>query len=130
MIHQEKVWLASTTTRRSSEEPKEHKPTIHEKYATERWVCIALQILLFFLCYGIARILCSPWTWLFYFWIALAMIVIFLGFVLMFRLYLAPTIITFMAIMSLPPYLDEGNKKMLKESCEHKHTSLDAGANE
>jgi len=120
LLHQEKVWLAKETAR-AAEAPEvaegERKLSIHEKYATERWVCVALQILLFFLCYGIARILCSPWTWLFYFWTALAMIVVFIVFSIIFRLYLAPTIITFMAIMALPPYLDDGNKKMLNESC-------------
>jgi len=117
LLHQEKVWLATETQRGSSQASQDKKPSIHEKYATERWVCIALQILLFFLCYGIARILCSPWTWLFYFYLALGIIVVFIIFALFFRLYLAPTIILFMAIMCLPPYLDEGNKKMLAESC-------------
>lgn len=116
LLSQEKKWLQTMTQRSSQQSGGEHKPSIHERYPTESWVCIAIQILLFFLCYGIARILCSPWTWLFYFWTALGIVVVFLLFSVVFRIYLAPLIITFMAIMSLPPYQDDENKKMLSQA--------------
>merc|ERR1719161_949048 len=86
-----------------------------EKYNTEAWIGTVLQFTIFFCCYGVARILVSPWLWEFYFWYALLCVVGFVVFAILFRLFCAPLLVVFLVIMALPPHLDPVNLAILKE---------------
>jgi hypothetical protein len=87
----------------------------YEKAQKERYVGTFLQFTIFFCCYGIARIIVSPWLWEYYFWWALGVMVCFLAFFILFRLVCAPLLVIFLVIMTLPPHIDPGNLAILQE---------------
>lgn len=92
--------------------PKREKgSSIHERYNTEFLVSLLVQYALFFLCYGFARTIFSPWMWQLYFWSTLVLTVVMLLFVIGFAYVMAPLVPVFMAAMACPPYVDPGNAK-------------------
>jgi len=88
-------------------------------YATETLLMSSLRYLLFFLCYGAARVICQPWMWRLHFypvlWITISTVII----TITFMLYVAPMIPTFAFVMSLPPYLTKENAMVMKQAIDH-----------
>lgn len=89
--------------------------SLHEKYNTERMAGTFLQFTIFFLCYGVARIIVSPWLWTYEFWTAVLACVLLIIFAFLFRLFCAPLLVIFIVIMALPPHIDPGNLAVLHE---------------
>merc|ERR1719491_2104218 len=80
--------------------------SIHELYKTEAWVMCGLQFSLFFVCYGVARMICQPWMWELHFWVVLGLSIVALFSAVLFVFIVAPSIPSFVAVLSVPPYVD------------------------
>lgn len=88
--------------------------SIHQKLPTEAIVAVAVSYVMFFLCYGAARIVCQKWMWQLYFWpvVILTFTIIVVGLVFVFLV--APIIPIFAAAMAMPPYIDPSNEAQIK----------------
>lgn len=107
--------LDEEADRKDVKEFKAKGDSFEERYNTEAWMGTLLQFVIFFCCYGVARIIVSPWLWTYYFWTALLCVIGFLVFLFLFRMFCAPLLVVFMVIMALPPHLDPINLAILKE---------------
>jgi hypothetical protein len=72
-------------------------------------VLALLQFSLFFVCYGVARMMCQSWMWELHFWPVLALTVCACVSAFLFIWFIAPAIPIFCAAMAMPPYVDSGN---------------------
>jgi len=88
--------------------------SIHENYSTENIVLGLLQFSLFFVCYGVARMVCQPWMWALHFWPVLVLSIVAMLGACLFVLLVSPSIPSFLCAMSMPPYVDPRNKQMMK----------------
>merc|ERR1740117_1912158 len=81
------------------------KKSIHETLPTEGIVLHGLEFLLFFVCYGVARMICQPWMWELHFWpVAILTGVAILSSIAFYPI-VAPGIPSFIAAMAMPPYV-------------------------
>jgi len=83
--------------------------SIHETMNTESILLCVFQFALFFMCYGIARMICQPWMWQLHFWPVLGLTIAALVNVVVFILLVSPALPSFCAVMALPPFVDEHN---------------------
>jgi len=87
---------------------------IHEKIPTEYIVGVVVSYVLFFLCYGAARIVCQKWMWQLYFWPVLGLTVTTILVAMIFVFLVAPIIPVFAAAMAMPPYIDPSNEAQIR----------------
>jgi hypothetical protein len=87
--------------------------TVHNKYSTEVAVLTLLQFTLFFMCYGVARMICQPWMWELHFWPVLSLTMVAVFCALLFIVLVSPAFPSFCAAMSLPPYVDGENIQLM-----------------
>jgi len=81
------------------------KKSIHETLPTEGIVLHGLEFSLFFVCYGVARMICQPWMWELHFWpVAILTGVAILSSIAFYQI-VAPGIPSFIAAMAMPPYV-------------------------
>jgi len=66
-----------------------------------------LQFVLFVMCYGVARMICQPWMWELHFWPVLGLTIVAVVSAGLFVWLVAPGIPSFVALQSIPPYLDD-----------------------
>jgi hypothetical protein len=87
--------------------------SIHNKFNTELAFMCALRFSLFFVCYGVARMICQTWLWELHFWPVfwLTAVALFSG--VLFVFLVAPIIPTFCALMAIPPYFGPHNAQMI-----------------
>merc|ERR1740117_1363285 len=83
----------------------DEKKSIHETLPTEAIVLTGLEFSLFFVCYGVARMICQPWMWELHFWPVLILTGVAIVASIAFYLLVAPGIPSFIAAMALPPYM-------------------------
>jgi hypothetical protein len=83
------------------------------KISSELVVLGLLQFSLFFVCYGVARMICQSWMWELHFWPVLALTVTALISAFLFVWFIAPAIPSFCAAMAMPPYVDSDNLKCM-----------------
>jgi len=79
--------------------------SIHERLPTEAIVLTGLEFSLFFVCYGVARMICQPWMWELHFWPVLILTNVAVLASIAFYLFIAPGIPSFIAVMAMPPFL-------------------------
>lgn len=91
----------------------EYKNSIHTKYKTDRWVIQALKFSLFFLFYGVARMVCQPWMWELHYWPVLFLTIFAIIIAIVFVTLVAPALPSFCAVMALPPYVNPENLKVM-----------------
>jgi len=96
------------------EEMKSKEKKVHEVVSTESIVLGALEFALFFVCYGVARMICQPWMWELHFWPVLILSIVALLSAGLFVFIVAPGIPSFLCVMSLPPYVDPDDMAMMK----------------
>jgi len=72
-------------------------------------ILCAFQFAVFFLCYGVARMICQPWMWNLHFWTVLCLTVVAFIKVILFVTLISPAIPSFCAVMALPPNVDSDN---------------------
>jgi hypothetical protein len=108
------AWIAKRTSAmlqaedyKPNESGKHH--SIHERMNTESMVLCAFQFALFFVCYGVARMMCQPWMWEMHFWTVLCLTIVAGVHVVLFITLVSPAIPSFCAVMALPPYVDSDN---------------------
>merc|ERR1719321_2075238 len=82
---------------------------VHSTHNTELIVLRVFQFALFFLCYGVARMICQPWMWNLHFWTVLCLTVVAFIKVILFVTLISPAIPSFCAVMALPPNVDSDN---------------------
>merc|ERR1719254_456977 len=99
----------SSASSGSRKDPKKEWKSIHETISTETVMLCALQFAMFFVCYGIARMICQPWMWELHFQLVSCLAAISIVSALLFIWLVAPAIPVFAAVMSLPPYVDAKN---------------------
>jgi hypothetical protein len=110
-------WLTKSLKSHQEEEEDQDGPqeqSIHNKLPTEVIVLNLLQFSLFFMCYGSARMICQPWMWELHFWPVLCLTVVAILTAILFVWIVTPAIPAFVAVMALPPYVDDENMKQLK----------------
>jgi len=90
------------------------EPTFHEKYSTEQIILGLLEFSLFFVCYGVARMICQPWMWELHFWPVFILSIVAVLSSIVFVVWVAPVIPSFLCAMALPPYVDSENKQIMK----------------
>jgi len=88
--------------------------SIHEKWPTQTIVLNFLQFALFFVCYGTARMICQPWMWELHFWPVLILSIVAVITAAIFCVFVAPSLPSFLCVMSLPPYVSPHDKGMMK----------------
>merc|ERR1719263_2443852 len=88
--------------------------SVHERYNTESIVLGLLQFSLFFVCYGVARMICQPWMWELHFWPVLVLTIVAMLGACLFVILVAPSIPSFLCAMAMPPYVDHHNLQMMK----------------
>jgi len=88
--------------------------TIHERVSTENIILAVLEFSLFFVCYGVARMICQPWMWELHFWPVFTLTIVAILSAAVFCFIVAPGIPSFIAVMSIPPYVDPFNKKLMR----------------
>jgi len=76
---------------------------------TASMVLCAFQYSLFFLCYGVARMICQPWMWRLHFNAVLCLTFFTIVQAFVFVVIISPAIPSFCAVMALPPYIDSDN---------------------
>merc|ERR1719199_2111469 len=99
--------------------PRKEKHSIHNDYPTERILLGALQFSLFFVCYGVARMICQPWMWELHFWPVLILTIVALLSAFLFVWLVSPAIPSFCALQSIPPYVDPGNLETMLHIAEN-----------
>merc|ERR1719491_551294 len=87
--------------------------SVHELYKTEAWVMCGLQFSLFFVCYGVARMICQPWMWELHFWPVFTLSLVALVSAILFVWLVSPAIPNFCGAMAMPPYVDDDNMQMM-----------------
>lgn len=85
------------------------KKSIHETMQTEFFFLGVLQYSLFFVCYGVARMICQPWMWELHFWPVFSLTIVALVSATLFVYLVAPAIPSFCALQAMPPYVDSEN---------------------
>jgi len=93
---------------------EEREKSIHEKLPTEAIVLTGLEFSLFFVCYGVARMICQPWMWELHFWPVLILTGVAIVASIAFYLLIAPGIPSFIAVMAMPPYLSPDDIDTMK----------------
>merc|ERR1719262_1246278 len=91
------------------------KKTIHNTFPTETIVLGLLQFSLFFVCYGVARMICQTWMWELHFWPVLTLTVVAFICAALFILLIAPAIPSFCAAIAMPPYVDKNNFQCMRD---------------
>lgn len=112
------VWInraASFIDAEDGEAAAENQPW-YDRLPHEAWVIWTLRYNLFFLCYGVARMIGSSWMWELHFWPVLGCSVFALLCALVFVFVMAPIIPTFAVALALPPYIDPTNIELMKEA--------------
>lgn len=89
--------------------------SIHTEFSTEKIIATSCFYNLFILCYGISRVVCQPWMWELHFWVAANILAWTVIMVIVFCVFIAPLFPVFLAVLSLPPYIDDDNAVVLKE---------------
>jgi len=92
----------------------EHPPSVLEKYNTENIVLGLLQFSLFFVCYGVARMICQPWMWELHFWPVFVLTIVAILGACLFVTLVAPSIPSFLCAMAMPPYVSPRNTQVMK----------------
>jgi len=75
-----------------------------------------LQFPTFFISYAIARLLCSPFTWIYFPRLSILMLLMGFAFFLFYRFVVAPVAIMFFVMCGLPPHLDNKDLKAVKHT--------------
>jgi len=91
------------------------KSSIHEAFSSESFVLCMLEFCLFFVCYGVARMICQPWMWELHFWPVFFLTIVAIVSATLFVFVVAPGIPSFICVMALPPYVDPYNMKIIKQ---------------
>jgi len=76
---------------------------------------VVVTYVLFFLCYGAARIVCQKWMWQLYFFPVLSLTLMTVLAAMVFVFVVAPIIPIFAAALSLPPYIDPANAEQIQQ---------------
>jgi hypothetical protein len=87
---------------------------IHTSFNTELLFMCALRFSLFFVCYGVARMICQTWMWQLHFWPVFWLTLVALLSGVLFVFLVAPIIPTFCALMAIPPYVGAHNAEMIR----------------
>merc|ERR1719353_2202097 len=74
-----------------------------------------LEFCLFFVCYGVARMICQPWMWELHFWPVFFLTIVAIVSAALFVFVVAPGIPSFICVMAMPPYVDPYNMKIIKQ---------------
>merc|ERR1719379_2040075 len=90
--------------------------TIHEKRNTETIAMGFLEFSLFFVCYGVSRMICQPWMWELHFWPVMMLALGAFWGAALFVFIVAHGIPSFLSVMCLPPYVD-GDNMMIMLRC-------------
>lgn len=102
-------------------EPQEQQDStpqwsLHRATSTETIIICTLHYLLFFLCYGAARMICQPWMWVLHFWPVMYLTMFTLFLVGIFCYFVSPIIPDFCVALSMPPYVDPGDVRVMVEA--------------
>jgi len=104
------AWYIKRMARMLEEDTETQEGTKkHHSFNIETLVLGAFQFALFFLCYGIARMICQKWMWELHFWTVLGLTIIALVQVILFVTLVSPAIPSFCGVMALPPHVDAHN---------------------
>jgi hypothetical protein len=96
--------------------PKQEWKSIHETISTETVMLCSLQFAMFFVCYGVARMICQPWMWELHFWPVFCLTCAALFSAFLFVWLVSPAIPNFCAAMAMPPhYVDPDNLRMMRQ---------------
>jgi hypothetical protein len=101
--------MASEIQKEEDPKPGAKKQSIHIEYPTEKITLGVLQFTMFFVCYGVARMICQPWMWELHFWPVLCLSIVAIISAILFVLLVSPAIPSFCALVSVPPYVDSDN---------------------
>jgi hypothetical protein len=115
-----------STPRSGSTADVKKQHTIHEDRNTEGIFLAVLEFALFFTCYGVARMICQSWMWELHFWPVLGLTIAAVVSAVVFVAFVAPAIPVFLCVMSLPPYIDPYNLRVM-EICAQEHMKLQEG---
>jgi len=99
-------------------EPGPPKKSIHTEYPTECITLGLLQFAMFFVCYGVARMICQPWMWELHFWPVFCLTVVAVFSAVLFVWLVAPAIPSFCALQAIPPYVDADNLEQMRHIAE------------
>lgn len=102
-----------TSTIKNRDEKKDSAGAV-SRMSTEIFILGLLQFSLFFVCYGVARMICQSWMWELHFWPVLVLTIVALVSALLFVWFIAPAIPSFCAAMAMPPYVDRDNIQCMK----------------
>jgi hypothetical protein len=86
---------------------------LHKRMNTEFYILKSLQFVMFFQLYGVARMIGQPWMWELHFWPVLGLTVFALVWGILFIMFVAPVIPSFVAVMAVPPYVNKDNVKLM-----------------
>merc|ERR1719498_2394356 len=89
--------------------------SVNELHHTELIFLGVMEFAVFFVCYGICRMICQPWMWELHFWPVLYLTIAAVISAILFVVIVAPAIPNFLCVMCLPPYVDEQNMMLMKQ---------------
>jgi len=89
--------------------------SIHETLNTEGIILHGLEFSLFFVCYGVARMICQPWMWELHFWPVLILSGVAVVASILFYVLVAPGIPSFIAAMAMPPYVSPDDIDLMRK---------------
>jgi hypothetical protein len=118
-------YMAYLTSSIKSPKPSGKEPQRIRKMSMEIVVLCLLQFSLFFVCYGVARMMCQSWMWELHFWPVLALTVLASISAVLFMWFIAPAIPIFCAAMAMPPYVDSGNVQCMRNVIKDSATADD-----
>lgn len=104
------------------------KKSFVNKYPLDRIALCTLQFAMFFVCYGVARMICQPWMWELHFWPVFSLSIVAVVSAVLFVWLVAPTIPSFCALQALPPYMDAFNMKTMHYISETVSRTSSSGA--
>jgi len=79
----------------------------------------AVQFGLFFVCYGVARMICQPWMWELHFWPVFGFSIVALFSAVLFVLLVAPAIPSFVGLQAIPPAVDKEDLAVMLQIAEN-----------
>ena len=88
----------------------------------------SLQLVLFFICYGFARIVLGWFMWQLYFWPTLLLCFAFIAFIIFYSFWFSESVAVFAAVMAIPPYISEDNK--LDDTMQRMRAERDGGSSD
>lgn len=109
--------VKTATADDSDEETRSARETakgrVGTRFNTESAVLLLMHYVLFFLCYGAARMICQPWMWEMHFWPVCCLTIFTIIASVVFVLVIAPMIPMFAFAMALPPNVNVDNMNNL-----------------